>query len=65
MICSKCHRTLTKPAAAYGGHLYGPVCARVMGIVTVMTRPRVVADGKQRRLDRDQLDLFKPEGAQP
>ncbi len=61
MKCSKCHRNLTKPAAAYGGHLYGPVCARVMGIITVTTRPRL--HSPMPREDRNQLDLFKAEAA--
>lgn len=57
MICSKCHRSLSKPAAVYAGRMYGPICARVMGIVTVITRPGPLFT-KLTRIERDQLDLF-------
>jgi len=32
MICSRCHRKLTKPAVTSGGVALGPTCARLMGI---------------------------------
>lgn len=63
--CARCHRTLTaEPAATVptreGTLSYGPVCARLLGLLDRMgseSRARVIAPSRRRpKPDPDQLD---------
>lgn len=61
MICSRCHRKLTKPAVTSGTLTLGPVCSRLMGLGPV---PRVIGgrlqgEGRHRAPMPGQLALFE------
>jgi len=64
MVCTRCHRYLSKAAAtvttANGSANYGPVCAVAVGLLPATTRKsRTVARrGRRARQDDRQMELL-------
>ena len=38
--CARCGRVTLKPGATVGAHVFGPVCARIAGLVDATPRKR-------------------------
>jgi hypothetical protein len=60
MRCSRCHRWLLHPVAAFHGQVYGRVCAAAEGLITVKTRPSAK---HPKPVNPDQLEIFYAEAA--
>ncbi len=60
MICAHCRRTLKHPAARVGRLLFGPVCARRLGLLAPPSVRAAVCDVRT-RAERDERtqDLFE------
>ena len=59
MICAHCRRPLKRPAARIGRLVFGPVCARSLGLLAPPSVRHAVCDVRY-RVERDDRtpDLF-------
>ena len=50
MICAHCRRPLKRPAARIGRLVFGPVCARSLGLLAPPSVRQSVFDARPRRV---------------
>ena len=60
MICAHCRRPLKRPAARIGRLVFGPVCARSLGLLAPPSVRHAVCDVRS-RVERDERtkDMFE------